>query len=236
MSLLTQFGDIRPSIGLGRQVGQLFFPREYKLLTEESEIRIDTVLSEIHNSSLSLTKFAVEQGADMSDHYVVNPIIFNLVGVISDISSNEFIDFALTGLAKKAVDSVIGLLGDGADTEESGTKSQLAWKQLKALQQSGEFITYNSNLEVYENMLITNLSVKQNSETSRAITFDMTLEQVLIADLEIVKGQGIFSSLDPSKGNPSTKDKMGDATQKGKKIGTSVPKESSALFKLFGGS
>jgi len=209
------------------------FPREYKLLTEDSEIKIDTVLSEGHSSSLSLTKFAVEQGADMSDHYVINPVVFNLTGVISDISSNEFVDFALTGLAKKAVDSVVGLFGEDEDTEESGTKSQLAWKQLKALQQSGEFIIYNSNLEVYENMLITSLTVKQNSETSRAINFDMTLEQVLIADLEVVKGQGVFTSPDATKGNPSTKDKMAEVTQKGKKQGT---KKSSALFKFLGGS
>lgn len=233
MSLLSQLGDITPSIGLARQVGQLFFPREYKLLSDDAEIKIDTVIKETHASSLSLTKFAVEQGADMSDHYVVNPVVFSLSGVISDISSNEFIDFALTGLAKKAVDSVTGLFGDDKDTEETGTKSQLAWKQLKALQQSGDFITYTSNLEVYENMLMTNLTTSQDTTTSKAIYFDMTLEQVLIAELEVVEGKGVFTSADETKGNPSTKDKMSDVTQKGKKVGA---KESSTLFKFAGGA
>lgn len=233
MSLLKQFGDLYPpSVGIARQVGQLFFPKDYKLLSEDGELVIDTVVSEGHASSLSLTKFAVEQGADMSDHYVVNPTIFNLSGIISDISSNEFIDFALTGLAKKTIDTAVGLLGDDKDTEETGTKSQLAWKQLKALQQSGQFITYNSNLEVYENMLITSLTTNQDANTSRAIYFDMTLEQVLIADLEVIQGKGTFTSSDPTKGNPSTVDKMSDVTQKGKKTGT---KESSALFKFLGG-
>lgn len=213
MALLSQLGTLfeNPNLGLARQVGQLLFPREYKISSDDVDVKIDTVISESHESVLNITKYAVEQGADMSDHYVVAPVVFSLSGAVSDISSNEIIDFALTGLASKAFNSVTG--------QTSGTKSQLAWEQLKALQQSGEFITYVSNLEVYESMLITRLSVKQDVSSSQAIFFDMTLEQVLTADIEVITGVGVFSSLDPTKGKPETKDRMSDLVSGGKKSG-----------------
>ena len=229
MSLLSQIGDIasNPSLGLARQVGHLFFPREYKLLSSDKsvEVKIDTVTTERHESTLSITKYAVEQGADMSDHFVVNPTVFNLSGAVSDISDNEIVDFALTGLAKKAFDGASGLFDEnsnGADEEESGTRSQLAWKELVALQQSGLFIDFNSQLSLYKNMLITRLSVVQDKTTARAIFFDMTLEQILISELEVVKGKGIFKSGDPSKGKADTPARNSDITQKGKKSGAAV--------------
>lgn len=226
MSLLSQIGDITsvPSLGLARQVGQLFFPREYRLLSSDKtvEIKIDTVMNERHESALTISKYAVEQGADMSDHFIVNPTVFNLTGVISDISSNEIIDYALTGAAKKAFTGATGLFdenSDGNEEEESGTRSQLAWKELVSLQQSGLFVDFNSQLALYKNMMITRLSVSQDNSTSNAIFFDMTLEQVLIAELEVVKGKGIFKSADPSKGKADTPARNADVVQKGKKAG-----------------
>ena len=220
MSLLSQIGDNfrNPTLGLARQVGQLFFPREYMIESDDVEIKIDTVISERHESTLSITKYAVEQGADMSDHYVVAPLIFNFTGLISDIYSNEIIDFALTGAAGAAADllGINKLLG-----RTSGSKSQLAWEQLKDLQQSGQFITYVSNLEVYENMLISRLSVNQDATTSQAIVFEMTLEQVLTADIEVVKGEGKFASSDVTKGKKETQTRMSKITANGKKSGES---------------
>ncbi len=222
MSLLSQLGQLAstPTIGLARQVGQLFFPREYKILSSDKtvEIKIDTVVEERHESTLTISKYAVEQGADMADHYIVNPAIFNLTGVISDISSNEAIDYALTGLAKHTVDSVSGLFNEnsgGKDEEETGTRSQLAWKELKALQRSGVFVDYNSHLNLYKNMLITHLSVAQEKSTSQVIVFAMTLEQVFIAELEVVKGSGVFKSANKDKGKADTAIRNGSITQKG---------------------
>ena len=161
----------------------------------------------------------------MSDHFTVNPTVFNLSGVISDISGNEIIDFALTGPVKGAFAGVTGLFdknSSGDDEEESGTRSQLAWRELEALQQSGLFVDFNSQLKLYKNMLITRLSVVQDKTTSRAIFFDMTLEQILISELEVVKGKGIFKSGDPTKGKADTPARNADITQKGKKVGANV--------------
>ena len=225
MSLLAQIKDIGVDIGLARQVGQLLFPREYKLVTDDAvEFKIDTVLEESHESTISITNYAVEQGADMADHYVVNPAVFNMTCLISDITTNEFIDFGLGGIAGQAVGQTV-----------TGTRSQLAYDDLKSIQQSGAFISYESNLELYENMLISNLRVNQDKSTSKAIFFSLTLTEVFIAESETVAGQGIFSLPNSDKGNPSTKDKMASVTQKGKKKATeATDKASSALFKVFG--
>jgi len=228
MSLLGQIGDIvsNPSIGLARQVGQLFFPREYKLLSSDKsvEIKIDTVTEEKHESSLAITRYAVEQGADMSDHYIVNPVVFNLSGIISDISSNEIIDFAVPSFITNLFD----------DEEESGTRSQLAWRELVSLQQSGLFIDFNSQLVLYKNMLITRLAVVQNKTSSKAIHFDMTLEQVLVAELEVVKGEGVFSSEDPTKGKEDTPARNETITQKGKQAGTAQKTGLARVADFFG--
>ena len=69
-------------------------------------------------------------------------------------------------------------------------------------------------------MMITRLSVSQDKETSNAIFFDMTLEQVLISELEVVKGKGIFQSANPFKGKADTPARNADVVQKGKKTGT----------------
>lgn len=238
MSLLTQIGQVieNPSIGLASQVGQLFLPaREYFIKTQEGrDFKIDTVQEERHDSSITLSKYASENGADMTDHFVVNPVIFNLTGVISDISSNEFIDFDLTGPLKKAVDTISDYFtdADGSKAEESGSKSQLAWKGLKAIQTSGVLVAYRSNLETYENMLITQLTVRQDVDSSRKIVFDMTLEQVLRADLETTtiagtengNKSGNYTSSNPDKGNPSTPNKMAETVEKGIKNGTTTTK------------
>ena len=70
--------------------------------------------------------------------------------------------------------------------------------------------------------MITRLSVVQDNTTAKALFFDMTLEQILISELEVVKGKGIFKSADPSKGKADTPARNADVTQKGKKVGANV--------------
>ena len=140
-------------------------------------ISLDSVLLESHSSEIQLTKNPIELGADITDHAIISPKIINIRAVVSD---------SPLGVAAFAqiVDSITGLFG--SSTSANVTRSQQAYTALVALQEAREPIVLTTRLSVYENMIITGISVDQDKDTSRAVFIDMTLEQVIITESAVV--------------------------------------------------
>jgi len=236
MSLLNQVGDlgtIGGSIGIANQVGQLFFPREYKI----GDIKIDSIISESHQSTADVTRYPTEAGVNITDHVTVAPYTVTVNGIVSDIASNEFGDFAMVGVAKEAFASIGGLFsgseGEKSDDSASLTRSQEIWRQLQSVQASGQPILFHSQLRDYENMVITSLSCTQNKDTKMIVDFTMTLTQIVVIDFLAVDSKGLTIVNSPetetAKNNGSTDDKLKPASDSGVKKGSSIP------FQIFGG-
>jgi hypothetical protein len=148
--------------------------------TEKSigDIQLDAVISESHVNEVSLTNNPVELGADITDHAVVQPKKLNIVAQVSDTPM---------GLAAfgQIVDSVTGLFG--TSTTENITRSKAAYKAIVQLQKDREPVEIQTKLEFHDDMIITNVSVQQDKDTSRIVRMSIDLQQVIITESEVVQ-------------------------------------------------
>jgi len=141
-------------------------------------IQLDAVLSESHTNEVSLTNNPVELGADITDHAIIQPKKVNVVAQVSDTP----LGVAAFG---QIVDLVTGLFG--SSTSENLTRSNAAYNAIIQLQEAREPIELQTRLKLYTNMVITNVRVTQDKNTSRIVRINMDLQEVLITESEIVQ-------------------------------------------------
>lgn len=141
-------------------------------------IQLDAVISESHTNEVSLTNNPVELGADITDHAIIQPKKVNVVAQVSDTP---------LGLAAfgQIVDLVTGLFG--TSTGENLTRSNAAYNAMVQLQEAREPIELQTRLKLYTNMVITNIRVVQDKDTSRIVRMNIDLQEVLITESEIVQ-------------------------------------------------
>jgi len=141
-------------------------------------IQLDAVISESHVNEVSLTNNPVELGAEITDHAVVQPKRLNIVAQVSDTPM---------GLAAfgQIVDLVTGLFG--TSTTDNITRSNAAYNAIVQLQEAREPIELQTKLKLYTNMIITNVSVQQDKNTSRIVRMSIDVQQVIITQSEIVQ-------------------------------------------------
>lgn len=141
-------------------------------------IQLDAVISESHTNEVSLTNNPVELGADITDHAIIQPKKVNVVAQVSDTP----LGIAAFG---QIVDLVTGLFG--TSTGENLTRSNAAYNAMVQLQEAREPIELQTRLKLYTNMVITNIRVVQDKNTSRIVRMNIDLQEVLITESEIVQ-------------------------------------------------
>lgn len=126
------------------------------------EIELDVIISESVQTSSTITTNPVENGADVNDHIIINPMTFSMSGIVSDTK--------------------VGILG-GLNTIESFTRqtspSQDAWEELLELQANRVPFTLVTNLKSYDNIVIENLSVTQDKDSSNSLNFTANLKEII---------------------------------------------------------
>jgi hypothetical protein len=142
------------------------------------DIQLDAVISEAHTNKVSLTSNPVELDAEITDHAVVQPKQINILAEVSDTPLRP----AAFG---QIVDLVTGLFG--SSTSENITRSNATYNALIQLQEEREPIEIQTKLKLYTKMIITNISVKQDKNTSRIVRMSIDLQQVIITQSEIVQ-------------------------------------------------
>jgi len=141
-------------------------------------IQLDAVISESHVNEVSLTSNPVELGADITDHAVIQPKKVNVLAQVSDTP----LGVAALG---QIVDLVSGLFG--TSTAGNITRSNAAYNAMLKLQDAREPIELQTRLKLYTNMVITNISVQQDKNTSRIVSMNISLQEVLITESEVVQ-------------------------------------------------
>jgi len=141
-------------------------------------IELDAVISETHTNQIRLTKNPVELGADITDHAVIEPKKINIVAQVSDTPLG-------TAAFGQIVDLVTGLFG--TSTTQNITRSNAAYNAIVQLMEEREPIEVQTKLKLYQDMVITSLSVTQDKNTSRIVLMNISLEEVLITESQIVK-------------------------------------------------
>lgn len=125
-----------------------------------NEVYLDVVISESASSTVKVTNNPVENGADINDHIIIEPMKFSLTGIVSNAITNTLASFG-------------NLAGDL-------TRSQSAWQDLLALEKAGEPFTLVQGLASYDNVVITNLSESQDKDTSGGLHFTASLTELIL--------------------------------------------------------
>ena len=156
---------------------------------------VDGYLAEDHQVNVRTLTYPVEEGADITDHAVRDPIEIELTGYVSDLIILE--------------DSV---------EKNKGIRASSAWEQI--LQMADERMETNvvTMLGEYENMILTSASASISNQTGRGLEFTIRLKEIRFADqidreLLIVptpSGPGNDRTEDTDQGRPTTTASAGD--------------------------
>ena len=163
-----------------------------------STIELDAIISEGASAQARVTENPVEYGANINDHIIIEPMTFNVSGVVSNISS-KISDFEST------VTTVF---------TKNSNKSRQAWEELLELQVNRTPFTLVQGLKEYPNVVIISLSEQQDVSTANGLFFTATLKEIILVGTQLVT-EDQFS-------NDNTSDMMIPATQGGLKQVTEV--------------
>jgi len=141
-------------------------------------IQLDAVLSESHSNPIRLTKNPIELGADITDHAIIEPKLLTINAEVSDTP----LGVAAFGAI---VDLITGLFGTA--TSSNITRSNAAYNALLQLAELREPIQVQTRLRLYENMIITNIDITQDKDSSRVANMVISLEEALITQSQIVQ-------------------------------------------------
>ncbi len=140
-------------------------------------IQLDGIVEEAHQNTIRVTQNPVETGVDITDHAIVMPKKLNITAMVTDTPLG-------TAAFAQIIDTITGLFG--TSTSANITRSQQAYNALVALQEAREPISITTRLVTYNDMLITDVSVSQDKDTSRSIVLNISTEQVIITESSIV--------------------------------------------------
>lgn len=131
------------------------------------EIELDAILNESASTAARITKNPVENGADINDHIIIDPMSFSVSGVVSNVSSNII----------QAVSTIPSIFANK-------TKSQIAWDELLELQANRQPFTLVQGLKTYNNVVIQSLSESQDVNTANALYVNIALRELILGGTE----------------------------------------------------
>lgn len=125
----------------------------------------DSTYFEQHTASVDITRQPIEFGARIPDHAYVEPIILTISGGVSD---NPL------------------LPNPAFDNSSGAARSANAYQRLLVTMNNRELLIVQTGLINYQNMLIKNINTVQDAKTANIFNFVMTLEQILIVNVQNV--------------------------------------------------
>lgn len=156
-----------------------------------STIELDIIINESASASSRVTENPVENGANMNDHIIIEPMTFSVSGVVSNVSSNFVSQLSVLSNRSKAAD---------------------AWEALLELQISRTPFTLVQGLKQYQNVVILTISESQDKDTANGLFFTATMKEFIFVGSEIITEEQF--------NEPTIADKMVQAIAGGlKKLG-----------------
>jgi hypothetical protein len=216
--------------------------------TKIDVLTLDAALMIGHEQSASLTKNPIEDGSNVTDNVVLDNNVLNITGLVSEAplsllgsAFNVFTGVAATKAVQTlgspfgtitgaAVGSLGGLIARRNPEDVNFPKK--AFQFLTELKEKRTPIVIETSLKVYNNMILTKLSVPQDSGKGGSLEFTATFEQIQVVKTSTVlipeknvKKSGAASN--QNLGKQATK----EATEQNKK-GSSILFD---LYKKIGG-
>jgi hypothetical protein len=222
----------------------LFFQTKAKL----DQMELDCSMTESHEAAAVVSENEIEDGSSVSDNVVLSPLRLTLEGVVSKtplgaaalIGSAASAAAGAVGAAQKAgaaqAIATIGLASVGGLVANSfgpdGPKSRAPADVLDYLHElRAKRLPFSvlTALKLYDNMILTNLSVPRSVATVNILRFTATLQQVKLVKSETVD-LGSASSLGGAAGATKA---LG--TQAVSEAASKTGSNASILYGIFGG-
>lgn len=170
---------------------------------DKTVIQIDATMSETHGRTSTASKFPIEDGSSIGDHFILGNHTLKLQGIISDTPIR--LEQALLTTAISAFVPPLGVVAVAAGanlvqrlfSSTPKSPSVQAYEQLLDLQAQRQPFSVVTTLKRYDKMWITNLSAPRDSATGQALVFDLELEQVILVTPLTIRLQ-IFKNSDLS--------------------------------------
>lgn len=156
-------------------------PLENLLITVKREIggiKVDGVITETTQRTMRVTSNPVEDGINISDHVIEEPLRYSMTGIITDTPLGVA---AISQLSGGVVDAVTGIFG--SSDESNVTRSNQAYLQLVELMRQRQRITVSTTVQNYDDLIFETLSVNTDKSTANGIHFSASFVQVLFVEL-----------------------------------------------------
>jgi hypothetical protein len=180
-------------------------------------IEFDAVLEDTFEASVTLTGYPIELGARASDHRIINPFRWSIVGAVSNTPlSASLLDFAGGGLSNffdSGISATIAGLSAGFLAGSEETRSSAALAALISLMVNGEPFDIDAGDIQLTNMIIARIRRTKDPENEGGLIFEADLQEYPTLSTTLSKNQPalmLLSPADPSYSQASATQNIGE--------------------------
>lgn len=141
-------------------------------------IELDVIINETTNTSSMITSNPVENGSDVNDNIIINPMTFSITGIISD-----------TKVAPLGGLNTINQISSRDAFTKASSPSKESWEELLELQANRTPFTLVTNLKAYDNVVIESLATTQDKDTSNSLHFTANLKEIIFVGSQVLTAE-----------------------------------------------
>lgn len=155
-------------------------------------IELDVVVSETHNATTRVTTNPVQNGAEVANNAINDPITLSVVGGVTDTPF-----FTQSGNFGGSVSGITGAFSGSSDN--AGTRTQQAYEALLSLKNEQILIYIDTKLRTYTNMMLVGISTTTDKNTYNAPIFNLEFKEIItVDDVDDDGNKGNQSPIPPS--------------------------------------
>lgn len=174
----------------------------------------DAVLEDTFEASVELTGYAIEMGARASDHRIINPFTWSLVGAVSNNPlTTSVTDFVGALVPDGAGASTVAGLSAGFLSGSDETRASATLEFLIALMVSGEPFDVDAGDIQLKNMTLVRIRRTADVSNEGGLIFEADLQELPTLEAVLAANQpsiGILSDTDPSYTQASATNARGE--------------------------
>lgn len=143
----------------------------------------DAVLEDTFEATVEVTTYAIESGVRVSDHRILQPFKWSLVGAVSNnplsVQLTDFLGGALSNLTNNPLVSSIAGLSAGFLAGSDETRASTTLQFLIVLMQGGDPFDIDAGDIILRNMVITRLSRTKDPSNENGLIFIADLQELI---------------------------------------------------------
>lgn len=143
----------------------------------------DAVLEDTLELTVEVTTYPIESGVRVSDHRILQPFKWSLVGAVSNnplkVQLTDFLGGALSNLTNNPLAASVAGLSAAFLAGSDDTRASTTLQFLIVLMQSGEPFTIDAGDITLQNMVITRLSRTKDPSNENGLIFVADLQELI---------------------------------------------------------